>query len=392
MRRKFHTSGYVLVVLTVLFWTNPLAASAQTLPTLESESDSEVLQPDPQLELDPELDPEVLQLDQLEPLEQLNPETDPEASELDQLNQLNSYVLGPGDTINIAVFAYDEYTGDKVIFPDGTITLPLVGSVTAAGLTTEQLAQELTLRLQSLLVNPVVTVQLTTLRPVTVTVAGEVRRPGPLELVTGEEFTENVPTLSEALVAAGGITQDADIRQVTVRRRIPNGETQSIVVNLWDAIASEDVPSDIILQEGDSVFVPRLTADAQIDRRLIARSSFAPETVRVRVIGEVNSPGEIGVPPDSTISSAVAIAGGPTDDARLSRVAFIRMNESGEIERQVVDLRNLIDSYQIQEGDVIIVPEDSTSEALDIASRFIIDPLNSILGLFTGINRLIGGR
>lgn len=289
------------------------------------------------------------------------------------------YVLGAGDQVQITVFDYGEYTGAKVILPDGTITLPLVGSLNAAGLTTEQLAQALTTRLQALLVNPVVTVELTTLRPVTVTVAGEVRRPGPTELQE-LEGGGGVPTLSKALMAAGGITQDADIQQVTINREVANGESETITVNLWEAITSNDAASDVILQEGDSIYVPRLTADAQIDRRLIARSSFAPETVRVRVVGEVKSPGEIEVSPDSTISSAVAIAGGPTEDARMGRVAFIRLDETGQVQTETIDLRNLTDTYQVQEGDVIIVPKRDSSSLLDFASR-LIPPLGFLLNL-----------
>lgn len=298
-----------------------------------------------------------------------------------------NYILGPGDQVEIIVFDYEEYTGQKVILPDGTITLSLIGSLNTVGLTTGQLDQALTTRLQTLLVNPVVTVELITPRPVTVTVAGQVRRPGPTELQELAAEGGGVPTLSKALIAAGGITQDADIQQVTINREVVNGELQTITVNLWEAITSDNAASDVILQEGDSIYVPRLATDTQVDRRLIARSSFAPETVRVRVVGEVTQPGEIEVPPDSTISSAVAIAGGPTEDARLSKVAFIRLNEVGEIEREIVDLRNLTDSYQVQEGDVIIVPERADTSILDFAARAL-GPFGSLLNILTDIEVL----
>jgi polysaccharide export outer membrane protein len=296
------------------------------------------------------------------------------------------YVLGPGDQIQINVYGYDEYTGAKTILPDGTITLSLIGPVRAAGLTTEQFTQALTARLDQFLVDPVVTVELGQLRPVVVTVSGEVRRPGPLQLDTAESAGGSrspLKTLNEALMAAGGVTQDADIRQVTLTRATPNGGTESIVVDLWAAIASPDAPSAVILQEGDSIYVPRLSADAQIDRRLLSRSSYAPETVRVRVVGEVTNPGEVAVPPDSTLSSAVAIAGGPTEDARLSRVAYIRLNEEGRVERETIDLRDLTDSYQVQDGDVIIVPKRTDASVLDIAGR-VVGPLGAILSIFRG--------
>jgi polysaccharide biosynthesis/export protein len=270
-------------------------------------------------------------------------------------SSISGYRLGPGDQIEIAVFGYEEYTGAKTILSDGTITLPLLGVVPAADRTPEQLAQDLTARLQVYLVDPVVTVSLNTLRPVVVNVAGEVQRPGPVKLraVTataggGNTVLEGAPTVSSALMQAGGITQNADIRQVVVRRSLPNGESSTSALNLWEGLLSENAPEDLVLQDGDAIFVPRLTGDATIDRRLIARSSLSPGTVRVRVVGEVKSPGEIQVPPDSSLSSAVAIAGGPTEDARLSRVAFVRMSETGQIQRETINLENLTDGYQVR--------------------------------------------
>jgi len=303
------------------------------------------------------------------------------------VTERSAYILGSGDQVDITVFDYSEFTGAKVVLPDGTITLPLIGTVSAAGKTTEQLAQELTNRLASLLVKPVVTVNLTVLRPVLVNVAGEVQRPGPIQLrsltatnlTLGSNTIRGVPTLSTALTEAGGITQNADIRQVTLRR-YGAGNSQPITVNLWDAISSGNALPDLVLQDGDSIYVPRLTEDKAIDRRLIARSSLSPGTVRVRVVGEVKKPGEIQVPPDSSLSSAVAIAGGPTVDARLSRVAFVRMNEEGRIGRQVIDLRDLIDNYQVQDGDVIIVPKKGSSSVIDFAGR-LFSPLGTILNL-----------
>jgi polysaccharide biosynthesis/export protein len=168
---------------------------------------------------------------------------------------------------------------------------------------------------------------------------------------------------------------------VVVMRSLPNGETARIKVNLWDALWSETLPEDTLLRDGDLVFVPRLEAGEIADSRLLARSSLAPETVRVRVVGEVTRPGEVPVPPNSSLSSAVAIAGGPTDDARLSEVAFIRMNDAGEIEQELVDLSSLVDTYQVQDGDVVVVPKTTSGSALDFAQR-LLGPLGFLFGLF----------
>jgi polysaccharide biosynthesis/export protein len=298
-------------------------------------------------------------------------------------DEQSSYVLGPGDQIEILVFGYEEYTGVKVIPSDGTITLPVIGTIMAAGRTNDELAQNMVARLQYYLVDPNVTVSLVSARAVVVNVAGQVQRPGPLQLSGNQPNGASLgtPTLSSALTQAGGVTQNADIRQIVVRRPLPGGDYSTSVINLWDALVSDNGSQNLRLQDGDSIFVPELAPGEPVDRRLIARSSLSPSSVRVRVVGEVTRPGEVQVAPGSSLSSAIAIAGGPTEDARLSQVAFIRMNDDGQIERQTVDLRNLSDNYQVQDGDVVLVPQTDTSSALDFIGR-IINPFNFILNLF----------
>jgi len=302
-----------------------------------------------------------------------------------------TYILGPGDQIGITVYDYEELTLEKAVLSDGTILMPLLNSVQVAGLTPNQLTQLLERELNRYLVDPDVSVSLLALRPLEVTVAGEVQRPGPLRLrglldANQNNATEVTPTLSTALVQAGGVTRYGDIRNIVLRRYSPNGASEPIVIDLWEAISTGSNAPDMVLQDGDSIFIPRVTDDS-IDPRLVARSSLAPEVVRVRVVGQVVNPGEVLVTPNSSVSSAVAIAGGPTADANLRRVAFVRMNEQGEVERYDVDLRNLIDDFQVQEGDVVIVPQNRGLNLLDLAIR-ILAPVNGIFNVIDTINGL----
>jgi polysaccharide biosynthesis/export protein len=301
----------------------------------------------------------------------------------------SDYVLGIGDQLDVTVFAYEEFTGARTVLPDGSIIMPMIGHIPTAGKTAEQLGQEITARLRTMLVNPVVTVNLTSLRPVVVNVAGEVQRPGTIQLreassnnlASGvEQKPEQRPTLANALIAAGGITSNADIRQITLKRYSPNGDSEPVTINLWDAIQSDRATPGMVLQDGDSIYIPRLQVGEVVDRRLLARSQFAPATVRVRVVGEVKAPGEVQVPPDSSISSAVAIAGGPTEDANLREVAFVRLNELGQVEQQEFDLRSLNDTNQIQDGDVVIVPKRGSASFVDFAGR-LLSPLGILLNL-----------
>ncbi|MEL7331773.1 MAG: polysaccharide biosynthesis/export family protein [Cyanobacteria bacterium J06560_2] len=306
-----------------------------------------------------------------------------------------SYILGAGDQVSLSVIGYPEFTGTLAVLPDGSVNLPLVGPIRASGLTPNQLSAVLTQQLMTYLVDPVVSVGLAVQRPVVVTVSGEVHRPGPLQLsglsnsngstLNGENVTDlnldsrltsrpAIPTLSSAVLLAGGVTRDADIRQVTVRRPLANGQVEQLSFNLWEAVTSNAGLNDLALRDGDSIFIPTLV-DGGIDRRTVASSSLAPSTVRVKVVGEVVDPGEIEVPPDSSLSSAVAIAGGPTTDAQLNSVSLVRLDDNGQIQQDEIDLSNLIDDYQVEEGDVIVVAKRGYLSVVDGIGR-VVNPLN----------------
>lgn len=307
------------------------------------------------------------------------------------------YVLGPGDQIGISVIGFPEFERTQVVLPDGTILLPLIGPVLAAGQTLEALRTDITLQLQNYLIDPVVDLNLSVLRPVVVTVGGEVSRPGPVQLSsltsTNTSLSNNsrltssstAPTLSTALVAAGGVTRTADLRAITVQRRLPNGGQQTATVNLWDAIFVGSGSDNILLQDGDVIFVAEAPEGADIDPQLVARSSLAPDLVRVRVIGQVNRPGEIEVSPDSSVSAAIAVAGGHNDDAKLSEVALLRLGEDGQVLGQTLDLRDVVDATPIQSGDVIVVPKKGYLNILDTIGRTlqpITSPFNVLLRVF----------
>lgn len=318
---------------------------------------------------------------------------------LNQSDLFTDYLLGPGDQIQVQVIGYDEFVGPRVVLPDGTISMPLIGSVPAAGKTLDALANDMSSRLSYYLTNPVVDTNLSVLRPVVVNVVGEVYRPGPVQLssltqvntairdnATLTNFT-NTPTLSTALVTAGGIRRTADIRSVTIQRRLADGRQVEFNVNLWEALNGRDELGVLVMFDGDTVTVPKALPNEVLDTRLIASSSIAPTNVRVRVVGEVERPGEVLVQPNSSLSSAVAAAGGYTDDAQSSDVKLVRLTDSGQIEEQQIDLSSLIDEYQVQDGDVIVVEKRGLYRAIDNFSRVlnpILIPLNllNILNVF----------
>jgi polysaccharide export outer membrane protein len=176
------------------------------------------------------------------------------------------------------------------------------------------------------------------------------------------------------------VTKNADIRQVLLTRFTAEGKV-SQTINLWETLWAKEAPRDLTLQDGDMLFIPKLADnDKSLDRHLIARSSLANRTVRVRVIGEVKRPGEVEVTSSSSLVGALAVAGGATDKADLSQVVFARMQDDGHIQQKTINL-SLIDENQIEQGDVILVPKSGTSFALDL--------IGSIFSPLLGLGNLI---
>ncbi|NET47205.1 MAG: polysaccharide export protein [Merismopedia sp. SIO2A8] len=323
------------------------------------------------------------------------------ATPTEWLTSYGEYRLGPGDQIAITVFGYEEFTGNWIVLPDGSITLPLIGSLLVDGQTPDIIARVLTQRLDEYLIEPVVSVSPTVLRPVIVSVSGAVHRPGAIQLrslsavnstpiVTNTQVQprlDAVPTVSSAIAEAGGITLNADIRQVIITRSHRGQESQTTTINLWDSLWTEETPENLILQDGDSIFIPTLDADSNIDQRRLVQSNLAPEVILVQVVGEVRNPGPVMVPPDSTISGAIASAGGRTDDSRLRRVALVRLNPDGSIVQQELDLRDMSDVGQVQSGDVIYVPKRNAASVLDFAAR-ILSPLGNVLNVLDRTDRI----
>jgi len=144
--------------------------------------------------------------------------------------------LQPGDKIRITVYGEDKLSGDYQLDQSGQISLPLAGTITAQGLTQNELEQALTKKFRSeYLKDPKVTVTIATLQPYYI--MGEVEKPGQYPYQSGL----NVLT---ALAIAGGPTYRANRNSVEIQR---HGETA-----MHDYPISTTVP----ILPGDVIRVP----------------------------------------------------------------------------------------------------------------------------------------
>ena len=123
----------------------------------------------------------------------------------------SAYTLGAGDIIRVDIFRVPQYSGESQVLIDGSLNLPLVGKVNVNGLTLESAADALSGRYGQYLRRPIITLSLLNRRPLQISIAGEVSRPGSYTIDQGSTQSSR---LSQLLETAGGITQSADLSQV----------------------------------------------------------------------------------------------------------------------------------------------------------------------------------
>ncbi|MDR7481643.1 MAG: SLBB domain-containing protein [Armatimonadota bacterium] len=244
-----------------------------------------------------------------------------------------TYVLGPGDTIEIVVFGEAELSRTVAIKPDGTVALPLVGEVKAAGKTTEQLATELTRLYTRYLRAPRISVTVRDFRTNRVYVLGQVQRPGEYQVRPGVGVLE-------VLASAGGPTTRADLAKAVIIR----GSTETIPLNLLEAIAKNTSPG-VHLQPGDVLFVP------ETDRRIV-------------VLGQVNRPGAYDLLEGQRVADLIAAAGGVTTKAALVRAFIVRGGEQIPVDLQKILAGATEANLQVRAGDMLVVPENQSRIAV----------------------------
>jgi polysaccharide export outer membrane protein len=159
----------------------------------------------------------------------------------------SQFVLGTADVIKINVWKNPDLSQTVTIGPDGFISLPLLGDVQVAGMTANQLAQDLKSRLSSYVVNAQVSVGIVEIRSRQVYVTGEVGKPGGYPLI--------VPISALQLIAqAGGLNTFANRKDIVILRS-SGGHLERLKFNYNSAVRG-DPKQNISLQAGDTVIVP----------------------------------------------------------------------------------------------------------------------------------------
>jgi polysaccharide export outer membrane protein len=237
----------------------------------------------------------------------------------------DQYVIGAADTLAITVVDEVDLTRKYLVDTDGTIQMPYIGRVQAAGLTVEDLRRHITDALKKdWIKNPQVLVGVEQYKARSVLVTGAVRAPQRVTL------TGLTMSLLEALTLAGSPTASA-ANEVTVVRAPKPGQSQKEPVTI--TVDRRDLEigragRDIVLEDGDIINVP--------------------EAKKFYVSGAVKNTGQFVFEGGMTVARALVLAGGLTDRGSDRRITIKR-----EVNGRVEEISAKLDD-KIQPNDEII--------------------------------------
>ncbi len=233
----------------------------------------------------------------------------------------SDYPISPGDIIKIEVSGRQDLSGQFTVSSEGTLTLPVVGTLDATGRTTREMATDLSRRISLFQRDiPQVTVSITESKSRRIFVLGAVLLPG--SYAFGE-----LPSVWEAIAVAGGPADDAQLSAVEVIPGDLAGGRATQVVDVTASIQENRMDSLPRLKPGDTVRVPR-------------GRSLAPGVAEVFIFGAVAHQGSLPIEQAGDLVTALIRSGGPAPGADLRSVEIVR--KSGA---RVVRLKISMEDY-----------------------------------------------
>jgi polysaccharide export outer membrane protein len=234
-------------------------------------------------------------------------------------------LLGPGDVMKVSVFGNPDLGLETKISDTGTVSFPLLGDVSVAGLTPSAAEKKLAGLLQSggYLRKAEVTIAVSVAQSQQLSVLGYVNRPGRYT-IDGKRM------LTDVLALAGGVNADGGDTATLIRTR--DGKTNKEVIDLLDMVRSADFKHNAQLQGGDVIYVER--------------------ALKFYIYGEVQRPGAYRLDRNMTVVQALSSGGGLTPRGTERGLRIKRRDADGKL--QVLNAKH---DDVLQADDVVYVQE-----------------------------------
>lgn len=163
-----------------------------------------------------------------------------------------TYLLNPGDQLEVSVWNEDTLQRKITVLPDGMISFPLVGHLQAAGKSAADVEAVIGEKLDTFIADPEVNVTVTSTKGNVVFVVGKVLKPGPVAMIQST-------TVMQALAMAGGLNEFAAGNSIKIIRRsdqASDAQETLLKVRYSDLEKGSDLSSNHLLNSGDVIVVP----------------------------------------------------------------------------------------------------------------------------------------
>lgn len=240
----------------------------------------------------------------------------------------SDYRLGPGDNVTVELFGKRTGRYLLVVNRNGALTLPEFGPIQVAGMTFDQVRNEIDRRVAEQMIGVRASVTMGELRSIRVFVVGDVPRPGAYTL-------SSLATITNALFTSGGVSNIGSLRNIELKR----GGTTVTRFDLYEMLLEGNTSRDTTLQQGDTIFVPTIGSTAGI-------------------AGQVRRPAIYEFRDGATVGELVRLAGGLDPQADSRRVQLERIDADRERTVLELDLRSPPDNARkLMAGDIVTVPK-----------------------------------
>lgn len=163
------------------------------------------------------------------------------------------YIIGPEDILEITVWKNADLSKQVQVRPDGRISLPLLGDISAVAKTPVQLTEEISAGLRAYMESPTISIMVKEVNSYQIYVLGEVNKPGKYPL-------KSKTTLLQGITVAGGFTAMAARNKIVIFRFSKDGEGLTKLKASYDDIVVRDGSiQNIELKPGDQIVVPSET-------------------------------------------------------------------------------------------------------------------------------------
>ena len=284
------------------------------------------------------------------------------------------YAVGPGDTLRVDVFGFEDLKSEAEVSPQGTVSLPLIGEAEVQGRDISSLRRHLAGRYAQYVRSPRVDVSIKNYQSNRISVIGEVQRPGMYPL------RRNGQLITELLSEAGGKNQLASNRLILLPApKVDQFHQQQVVLTSASAPTGGGVGVEIEMEallgklDQQPLLIPLIAGDTIV----------VPEAGNFEVDGEVQKPGSFKLTSATSVIGAIAAAGGFSYSADVQKIEVIRDIGGGRKALATVDLEEVGlrggKDIRLRAGDLVRVP----SEPGRFFQRQVVESLNS---LFNGVS------